>query len=115
MEHLIKNLIAEANKDRKGLIRLKNAAVTLGQFELAAQLREIETKNFPETKAVKVAKEKAKELSSIFRLIDLKVSEDKCWLIAETIKVYNKKKDKFTIKDAAILRAKEVELFFTED
>lgn len=115
MEQLFKQLIEAAKKNRKGLIRLKNAAVTLQEFELASQLRELETKNFPETEEVKAAKKQAKDLSLLFRMVDLNVSEDKCWLIAETLKLYNKKKGKFDIKDAAKIRAKEVELFFTEE
>lgn len=115
MEQLFKQLIEAAKKNRKGLIRLKNAAVTLQEFELASQLRELETKNFPETEEVKAAKKQAKDLNLLFRMVDLNVSEDKCWLIAETLKLYNKKKGKFDIKDAAKIRAKEVELFFTEE
>jgi hypothetical protein len=56
MEQLFKQLIEAAKKNRKGLIRLKNAAVTLHEFELASQLRELETKNFPETEEIKYTK-----------------------------------------------------------
>ena len=114
MEQLLKQLVEAAKKDRKGLIRLKNAAVTLGEFEMAAKLREIETTNFPETDEVKSAKQKSKELNLLFRMVDLNVPEDKCWVIYETLKLHNKKKGKFDLKDAAKIRAREVELFFNE-
>lgn len=115
MEQLFKSLIEAAKKNKKGLIRLKNAAVTLMEFELASKLRDIEIKNFPETEAVKAAKKQAKELNTLFRMVDLNISEDKCWLIAETLRLYDKKKGKFDIKDASKIRAKEVEVFFNEE
>lgn len=115
MEKLIKEAVEAAKKNRKGLCRLKKAAVTLQAYELASQLREIETKNFPETEDVKAANKKSKDLALLFRMVQLEIPTDKCWLIAETLKVYNKKKGKFDLMDAAKLLAKKEELFFTAD
>ena len=115
MEKMINELIEAAKKDRRGLIRLKNAAVTLGNFEFAAKLREIETKYHPETEEQKAAKKRAKELNLLFRMVDLNIPEDKCWLIEQTLKDAQKKKGKFSIDCATKLRIKEVEIFYTED
>lgn len=114
MEELPKSLIDSAKKDRRGLIRLKNALVTLNEFEFASKLRELELKHFPETDEVKQATKKAKEINLVLRMVDLSVSEDKCWLIYQTLKLYEKKKGNFSTEDAAKLRCKEVELFFAQ-
>ena len=114
MEKLFEQLIEAAKKNRKGFNRLKNAVVTCQQFELASQLRDIEKEAFPETEEVKLAKEQAKKLNLAFRMVELNISEDVCWLIAETLKMHNEKQGKFSIDDAVKLRLKKEELFLTE-
>ena len=109
------SLLKAAETNKKGLIRLKEAAVSLQQFEIASQLRELERKIFPETEESIAAKEKAKKLNLLFKMVDLKIPEDKCWLIAETLTAFNEKKGSFSIEDAAIIRAKEVGIFLNED
>lgn len=115
MEKLIKEVIESAKKNRKGLNRLKHAAVTLQAYELASQLREFETKHFPETEDMKAASKRAKDLTLLFRMVQLDIPKDKCWLIAETLKEFNKKKGKFGLMDAAKLLVKKDELFFNAD
>lgn len=114
MEQLFNQLIEAAKKNRKGFNRLKNAVVTCQQFELASQLRDIEKEAFPETEEVKLAKEQAKKLNLAFRMVELNISEDVCWLIAETLKMHNEKQDEFSIDDAVKLRLKKEELFLNE-
>jgi hypothetical protein len=115
MEKLFEQLIESAKKNRKGFNRLKNAVVTCEQFELASQLRNIEKEAFPETEEVKMAKEQAKKLNLAFRMVALNISEDVCWLIAETLKIHNEKQGNFSIDDAANLILKKEEIFLTED
>lgn len=114
METLFNELIEAAKKNHKGLIRLKDAAITCQQFELAAELRIIERETFPETEEAKLAKERAKGLNLAFRMVELNISEDVCWLIEETLKVLNEKKGEFSIDDAVKLQSRKEELFLTE-
>lgn len=111
MEKLFNQLIEAAKKNRKGFNRLKNAVVICQQFELASQLREIEKEAFPETEEVTASKAEAKKLSTAFKMVDLNINEHTCWLINETIKVHNEKKDDFSVADAAALQVKVQELY----
>lgn len=110
-ENQLRELLEFAKKDKKSLLNLKNTAVMCQRYELASQLREIETNLFPETKEEKMAKYVAHELSSVLRLVNLEVPDKVCYLIMETIKVYNKKKTSITIKDASKILANEKKIF----
>lgn len=114
MEKLLKQLIEVAKTNRKGFNRLKDAVVTLQQFELASELRNIEKIAFPETEEIKAIKLEAKHLRVTFRMVELNVSDDICWLIAETLKMHNKKKGKFSIEDAVNLRLKKEQIFLID-
>lgn len=114
MEQLLTQLIESAKKNRKGFQRLKNAVVTCQQFELAVKLKEIEKEAFPETEEIKLAKEKAKKLNLLFRMVDLNISEDVCWLIAETLKVHLEKQGEFSIDDATKLLFEKSEIFIED-
>lgn len=111
MKELLLQMLEAAKKDKHSLIMLKNLAVKRKQFELAANLRDIEKELFPESKEEKQAQQKAKEINLIFRMVDLNVSEDVCWLISETLKIHSKMKGKFSIKEAAELIVKMREYF----
>lgn len=111
MQKLLNDLVEKAKCNKKGLIMLKNTAVRCQQFELASQLRELETSLFPETDEEKAAKKLAKEINLLFRMVELNVSEDVCWIIHEAIKCHSKKKGKFSVEDAAKLVIKRKELF----
>lgn len=113
-ENQLRELLEFAKKDKKSLLNLKNTAVMCQRYELASQLREIETNLFPETKEEKMAKYVAHELSSVLRLVNLEVPDKVCYLIMETIKVYNKKKTSITIKDASKILANEKKIFCGE-
>lgn len=111
IELLVKDLIDKSKKCKKGLIRLKNAAVTVQSFELASYLRDMETKLFPESAEQKAAKQKAKELVTLFGMVKLQVPDKEAYMVAETLAVYNKKKGKFDLKDAAKIITKANEYF----
>lgn len=112
MENLFKDLIEVAKTDRKLLNKLKNISVEGKQYELASQLREIERDTFPETEENKLAKEQAEKLSTVFRMVDLNVSEETCWLISETVKIYNEKKGEFSLQDATSIKTKKQAIYF---
>jgi hypothetical protein len=111
MEKLFNQLIEAAKKNRKGFNRLKNAVVVCQQFELASQLREIEKEAFPETEEVVAAKTEAKKLSIAFKMVDLNINEGTCWLINQTIKIYNQKNGDISVDDASVLTVKVQELY----
>lgn len=111
MENLLTDLVEKAKGNKKGLIMLKNTAVRCQQFELASQLRELETSLFPTTDEEKEAKKIAKEINLVLRMVELNVSEDTCWLIGQTLKIHSKMKGKFSIHDASKLIVKRKELF----
>lgn len=111
MQELLLQMLEAAKKDKKTFKALKNTAVKGQQFELASSLREIELKLFPESEEMKQAKEKAKEINLVLRMVELNVSEDVCWLIAETLKVHSKLKGKFSVKQAAELIVKRRDYF----
>lgn len=111
MEKLFNELIEKAKKNRKGMKRLKDAIVTCQHYELATKIREIEREVFPETDEVIKAKEDAKKLNLIFRMVDLDITHDTCYLIEQTLKMHREKGGDFSIEDAVALRLKNEEIF----
>lgn len=111
MEKLLIDLLEESKKSKEKLILLKHVAVKCQQFELAANLREIEKELFPDTEEMKIAKERATNLLTVLKLVELTVPLKLCWVIDETIKKYNKKKGKFSLRDAALIISKRDEIF----
>lgn len=111
MQELLNQLLEKAKQDKKTLQHLKNTAVRAQNFELASNLRAIEIECFPESSEVKKAKEDAKYISLLFRMVELNVSEPTCWLISEAMKQHKKKKGKFSLEDASTLMAKKKEIF----
>ena len=116
MEKLFEQLIkdAKAKKSKRGLILLKNGATHLQNYELAAALRDLEKKLYPITKEQKDAKEIGKQLNLVFRMVDLNISDDVCWKIYETMKMFNKMKGKFSIKEASQIIYKTNDIFEIE-
>lgn len=111
MEQLLNDLLEKAKTDKKSLNMLKTTAIRCQQFELAAQLRELETSIFPESEEEK----EAKNINVVLRMVELNVPNDICWLINETLKTYSKMKGKFSIKEATELIHKRKELFFDSE
>jgi hypothetical protein len=107
----MEELIEKAKTDRKILRKLKMIAVECHLYELGASLRTMETTLFPEKEEHKLAKEHAKDINLLFRMVGLDVSKEQCWIINEALAVYRKKKKKFDLKDAAAIKAKFIEIF----
>lgn len=55
-------------------------------------------------------KEKAERLNLLFRMVDLNIPLDVCWVIGKTMKKYKKKKGKFNVKNAVKITCKKDEL-----
>ena len=103
MEELLSNFIEEAKKDKSKLLALKQAAVKSSQYELAANLRALETELFPESEEVKSAKKRAEKLNLVFRMVELNIPNEIAWLVERTVKRYWKRRGNFDLKDAAEL------------
>ena len=93
-------VIKRASKSRDSLIELKETFVRLKEYDLAAQCRELELKLYPKTKAQLDAIELSKQLNLLFRMVNLDIPDKIAFTVYEAIKAYNRKKDKFDIKDA---------------
>ena len=104
-------LIEKAKNDHSVLRKLKMLAVECHLYELGAELRHLENEIFPETESAKKAKKESIDLNLLFRMVDLSISEKTCWIIAETIRTYQKRKGKFTLKDASDIKHTANEFF----
>lgn len=111
MKELLEQLIEDAKKDRAKFTALKSAIVKCQQFELAGKLREIEKEIFPQDEETKKAHETSKQVNLVFRMVEIKTSNDIAWLLYETMKLYAVKKGEFDIRDASELMAKKKKLF----
>lgn len=111
MEKLLIKLLNDSKKNKQALILLKTACVKVGNYELASKLRDYERKHFPVTKEAKDAKESAKKLNLLFRMVGLDMDDSACWLVYETLKVFKKRKGNFDIEQAAKIVCKMQDLF----
>lgn len=110
----LRALYEKSKENKKAFNNVKQLAVKCQMFELAARLREEEKTLFPETEEVKNAKQEAKRLNIIFRMVDLNIPESACWIILETVKVYNEKGVSFSIDEASALKCKQQNIFSEE-
>lgn len=99
-KHLLAPLLEEAKKDKRLLESLKKLAVDHRQYEVGANLRDLEKEIFPPRIEELEAKADAIILSAAFRLVDLNISNDNCWLIAAVVRRLDEKKDNFSLSDA---------------
>ena len=104
-------LVRKASLNKNNLIALKALSVKVQAYELASKLRAIELKNFPESKEQKKAKFYANKLNLLFRMVELNIDPESCWVIFETIDKFNKLKGEFSIKESSKILAKRDELF----
>ena len=111
MQELLLQMVDNAKKEKKKLLALTEVAIKCRQFELASKFREMEKELFPLTEEENKAKELAKEISIVFRMVKLNVSDDVCWLISETLKIHSKMEGSFSVNEASELIAKRNRLF----
>ncbi|HEX5150415.1 MAG TPA: hypothetical protein VFW07_03140 [Parafilimonas sp.] len=114
MQELLLQMLEAARREKKKFMALKNAVIACQQFELAAELREIERELFPETEEVKEAKALAEDASRVLRWVKIDMPKDVCWLVAQAMKKYFEPNGEFSQKDAAGLVDKYETLFEIE-
>jgi hypothetical protein len=108
---LLQAMLEKAKTDKNGLVKLKNAAVRLQQFELAALLRGIETDLFPVPKEDADSKKHGEEISCALRMCRMNAEPKTCYIISQTVKIYGKKKGKFSLRDAAKIETDAARIF----
>lgn len=107
-DDLIRKFLTEASRNKEGLKRLKDTAVACQQYELAAELRQLENEQFPEQQHEK----EAKEAQLLFRMVDINVEEPKtAWLILKVVQSYIEKGGDYDIDSAAKLETEAKKLF----
>ena len=110
----LNELLESGKKDKNILILLKNVAVKSLNYELASQLREMETTLFPPTKEEKTAKAIVNDHRLLFQLLGMQASERGIYSIVEGMKAFGKMKGKFDLETASKIRAKADEIFGIE-
>ena len=110
-QKVIEQLLEAANKDVTLLRKLKVAAKEAGLLELSLTLRGIELQNFPQSDEEKKEREQAKSLNTLFRMVDLNIPEDVCWVINKTMQRYKIRRGNFDLKDAVEIRATKIKMY----
>lgn len=103
----IEELIEAAKTSKKKTRALKNTAVALQDYELAAKMREIELAVYPVTQDEKTAK----QVKDLLGMMGYKAGEIDAYKILKAITLYLKKKDKVTLQHISEIVAKAEELF----
>jgi hypothetical protein len=113
MEALLQ-LVERAKNDKSKILALKEMAVKCQDFEVAANFRDMEVRYFPETDEIKNEKKEAKEIQTAFSMVELKISEDICWLLLNVFKLHSIMGGDFSLNDAVKLMVKRKELYNVE-
>ena len=101
------NLLEGAKKSKKALRSLKLAALDAGQFELAANLRDLERELFPESEDETYAK----TINISLRMVGINPDMKSCWIIGKTMHILSKRKGKFDIETASDIQADADKIF----
>jgi len=115
MEDLLLKMIEDAKTNRTKLIQLKVLAVKLNQYELASKLKDLENELFPMSKKDTELKKHAKDVAGALAMCELNTSEEVAFVIYSAVKVSNKKRGSFSLKDAAQILAKKSQLYPTAE
>jgi hypothetical protein len=111
MENQEQTLLEKASKKLETLLELKNYAIKVGDYTLAAKCREIEYENFPISQEEIDADDEAEKLNLAFRMVELGIDAKTCYRIARTLEMLKKKKGKFSIADSAKIIVDSERLF----
>ena len=113
-KELMMKLLSEAKKDKKGLIRLKNTAVTCQQYELASILREMESEEFPIDENIKKEREVGDTVSKLFKMANLNLSPELAWTLYQIAILYKDGSEDF-FSDIDKIEKERVRIFFNEE
>jgi len=98
----INTMIVDMPDDRESLILFKNLAVKTKNYELAAQLRELEVNYLPKqlTKDSKEYKT-AKNTETILRMVDIQADLQTAYVIHEVMKLFFAKGGKIDLRSCS--------------
>lgn len=107
----INQLLTIAKTNKRAFKALKNVAVQCQTYELAANLRDLELKLFPESEELKKAKKEIIDWQTAFRMVGLNIEDSTAFLVVKTVLLSQKKKGKFSLQDASDLQVQRDVLF----
>ena len=111
----LKQLLDSASKDLKKLNELKNIAVKLYQYELAAECRRLEKELYPITDDEVLANKRVDDLKTLFEMVEIGFNDKKVYYkIDKALELFKKKKGKFDLKDASQIISDANRLFCRE-
>lgn len=111
MENKLNKLLDAVKKDRSQLINLKELAVSNNQYELAAELRGIETELWPKSHSDNPKRIEAKIYSKALALVNMKVDESTAFVLLQTAKKVIKHKDQFDLMMSSKIVAEKNEIY----
>lgn len=111
MTEKLNELLEKAKTDKRVMLALKTAAVKASCFDLASELRQLETSLFPETEEIKKAKEIGRLNRISLGMVGINTDDANAWLISETMRYSSKMKGKFDTDTASKLKWDMHQLF----
>lgn len=114
MKQTLENLL-NTTTDRRVIQALKKAAIIAQQYELASELRTIETTKFPLTDEEKSAHKTAHQFNIGLRMLNFNISPKNTWSLYQLAVLYSKKKGRMTMDCVEKIRDEATVLFRDED
>lgn len=111
MKNIIKQLTELASTDRDTLKLLKHVAIKAQKYELSANLRDFELKNFPEAKKTDKEYKETEIFKTLLNIAELDVKMETSYVILECAKVFIEKGGESAIDDVARIKARAKEIF----
>lgn len=110
-EKKMKDSLFELTKSKKTITLLKNVAVKSQDYELAANLRDIERNLLPERHRDSEEMKEAGLMQKSLGITNLKVSMEQAYVISEVAKVLSKKGDSVDIEALTKIEKEADEIF----
>lgn len=111
MRELIEQLTTEAETNRTLLRDLKCAAVNSKLYELAAKLRDIETKRYPKSHTDSPEYKQARQFEVGLRMLDINASLPAAYKILALARVFDKMGGETDMESVAKIEAESLEIF----
>ena len=109
--NLFKELIESVSKNRKSLRGFIKTLLENKQFELAAQLRELETELYPEAENDRTEIEFALLIKQTLLVAGLQMDPEYCWIVSKMSEVLKEKGGSMSLEDIFAVVNKQKELF----
>ena len=108
----LNHLVEKSKTDKATLNLLKNAFVSAGLYEPAAELRAFEKEHFKLTEAQLFEREEGKKFNLALQMTSVKIDDEKLsWKILRACQSFTKLKGKYSIKYAAKIEAEANTIF----